>query len=223
MKSKYIIISIICLFIIGAGVCYSFYYKKNDGQEVYLLNNDTNWTDNTESPDDEASPYPQDNEEPVVTDKGNQEPLVYVHVCGAVVNPGVYVVKSGTRIVDLIDAAGGLTSDAAGDYINQAMEAADGQRIYIPTKDELKGLSLEEYVSGDNNDREDKTANKKVNLNTADEAELMSLPGIGQAKAKSIIEYRKKNGSFKDAADLMNIPGIKEGLLAKIVDLVIVK
>jgi competence protein ComEA len=67
------------------------------------------------------------------------------------------------------------------------------------------------------------TSDIRVNINTADETTLMSLPGIGKAKAKSIVEYRNKNGSFKTTEDLMKIPGIKEGLFAKIEDLVTVK
>jgi competence protein ComEA len=152
-----------------------------------------------------------------------EDPLIYVHVCGAVVNPGVYQVPEKARIIECIEAAGGLTLEAADDYINQAGKAEDGQRIYIPTQAELKELSLDEYISGDNNNQTDETAEKKININTADEKELMSLPGIGQAKAKSIIEYRKMHGDFKDPADLMNIPGIKEGLFARIKDLVIVR
>jgi len=99
----------------------------------------------------------------------------------------------------------------------------DGQRIYIPTKEELKELSVQDYITGDKSNQADSQAVRKVNINTADENELMTLPGIGQAKARSIIEYRKKNGSFKSITDLTNIPGIKEGLLARIEDMITVK
>ena len=99
----------------------------------------------------------------------------------------------------------------------------DGQRIYIPTKNELDELNIEEYVTGDIKNHSDSEASEKVNINTAGESELMSLPGIGQAKAKSIIDYRNKNGDFKAITDLMNISGIKDGLFAKIEDLIIVK
>jgi competence protein ComEA len=98
----------------------------------------------------------------------------------------------------------------------------DGQRIYIPTRNELFELSVDEYVLGDNFGKADNVGNK-VNINTADETELMSLPGIGQAKAKSIIEYRKKNGGFKANDDLMNISGIKERLFSQIEDMITVK
>lgn len=231
MKNKYIIIAAACLFLIVAGVCYSYSYKnkKNHRQEILLSSNDM---------DEEASiPEVYDanslimesilksndlDQQEVMAGELN-ESVIYVHICGAVVNPDVYQVEAGTRLVELIDIAGGLTPEAADEYINQAIEVEDGQRIYIPTKKELKELSVVDYVKGDNNNQEDREADKKVNINTADEAELMSLPGIGQAKAKSIIEYRKKNGSFKAVSDLMNISGIKEGLFARIENLVIVK
>ncbi len=229
MKNKYIIIIATCLFLIVAGVCYSCSYKKNNDQEILLLSDDIDEeaykVEDSDTKDLHVEGILQSDDlghQVAVAEEFN-ESVIYVYICGAVVSPSVYRVEAGTRIVDLIDAAGGLTPEAASDYINQAMEAEDGQRIYVPTKEELKELSLDAYVKGDNNNQVNEETSKKVNINTADEAELMSLPGIGQAKAKSIIEYRKKNGSFSAATDLMNISGIKEGLFAQIEDLVIIK
>ncbi|NLL71945.1 MAG: hypothetical protein GX237_00245 [Clostridiales bacterium] len=216
-KNKYIPILASGLFIIIAGVFYSCSYKENQGQEILLISqeNDSKQKDNQSNTNQNND---QDNADQTLwIQLDSVEEHIYVHLCGAVVKPDVYEVESGSRLKDLIVLAGGLTSDAAGDYINQASLVEDGQRIYIPTKDELKDLSLSDYISGDGDEGNDERGSK-VNINKADEAELMTLTGIGEAKAKSIVEYRKKNGEFKDIRDLMNVPGIKEGLFAQIED-----
>lgn len=241
MKNKYIVIIASCFFIIIAGVSYTCSYNKRHKEGVFLstleepscyevdLTNKQGKEDTSSFDEDSASNILQHGES-IQTENIIKElelEMIYVHLCGAIVYPDVYHVEAGTRLVDIIEMAGGLTPEAAGDYINQAMVAEDGQRIYIPTKDELKELTLAEYMKGDNSGqgekRADKEANSRVNINTADETELMSLPGIGQAKAKSIVEYRKKNGDFKDATDLKKIPGIKDGLFGPIADLITVK
>jgi competence protein ComEA len=228
MKNKYIVITAICLFIIIAGVCYSCSYKRNQGQEILLSSVDNQEESLKSEVKTDNELHTGDRKEPGLEryddiEDDLEEPMIYVHLCGAVVNPDVYKVKTGTRLVELIDIAGGLIPEAADDYVNQALTTEDGQRIYIPTKDELKSLGVTDYVAGDNNGQAIDNANNRVNINTADKTELMSLPGIGEAKANSIIEYRKKNGSFKTVADLMNISGIKEGLFTQIEDLVTIK
>ncbi|MDD4112745.1 MAG: helix-hairpin-helix domain-containing protein [Herbinix sp.] len=229
MKNKYIIITAFCLFLIVAGVCYSCSYKDNYEQEILLLSDDIDEEaykaegNDSDGLNIEGILQSNDLDHQVHITEDLNESVIYVYICGAVVSPDVYQVEEGTRIVDLIKTAGGLTPEAASNYINQAMEAEDGQRIYIPTRDELKELSLDEYIKGDNNYQASEETDKKVNINTADESELTSLPGIGQAKAKSIIEYRDKNGSFRAITDLMSISGIKEGLFAQIEELIIVK
>ena len=145
---------------------------------------------------------------------------IYVHVCGAVIDPGVYRIESGARLVNLIELAGGLTGDADGDYINQAMLVEDGQRIYIPTRDEVNSLSEGDnittvYITGDIGENQQDTV-PLIDINQADEEAFMSLPGIGQAKASNIMTYRSKKGKFKTIEELMNIPGIKEGLFQQI-------
>jgi len=138
-----------------------------------------------------------------------------------VINPGVYPAKEEARIVDLIKLAGGLTKGAAGDYINQAQLVTDGQRIYIPNQEELKELSTADYIAGEQKDTastntEGGEESALININTADKEELMSISGIGEVKATSIIAYREKNGKFNAIEELMNIPGIKEGLFSQI-------
>ncbi|HHT87483.1 MAG TPA: ComEA family DNA-binding protein [Clostridiales bacterium] len=231
MKNKHVTVIIACLFLILAGVSYSCSYRKNRGQEIVLTSVHNAQGDQEISKTEIMTGDSLCTEDCPDTESGQRgneeddlkETVIYVHICGAVVNPDVYKLERGTRLVELIDIAGGLTPDAADDYINQAMTVEDGQRIYIPTAEEIKELGVYDYLTGDNTYRANDKTNKKVNINTADETELMSLPGIGQAKARSIVEYRKKNGNFKSVNDLTNISGIKEGLLDKIKDFVTVK
>lgn len=136
-----------------------------------------------------------------------QQELIYVQVSGAVVKPGVYQVPAGSRVFVAVELAGGLTPEADEGSLNQAQALSDGQQIYV-------------YALGEAHDRpgDVQAADGRVNLNTATAEELMSLPGIGQAKADSIISYRESSGGFQAIEDLMKIEGIKEGVFSKIKD-----
>lgn len=157
----------------------------------------------------------------------NQNEL-YVYICGAVMKPDVYKVNEGTRLVEVVQLAGGLTIDAAEEYVNLAAPVQDGQKVYIPTKEEVKDMKTEgsssnldligdDLLSNSIKDNQVNT-NPKVNINTASEEELMSLPGIGKAKAASIIAYRQEHGTFKNIEEIMNIRGIKNSVFSKISD-----
>ena len=151
------------------------------------------------------------------------EGLIYVHISGAVNNPGVYEAREQARVYELVEVAGGLTEDAAGDFVNQASIVEDGDQIYIPCKEEIETLELSLPTSSSNKSKtsQDETI-KKVNINTASKEELMTLTGIGESKANSIIEYRQKHGSFSKIEDIMNISGIKEAAFSKISDYITV-
>ena len=133
---------------------------------------------------------------------------IWVYVCGEVRDPGVYELPEGSRITDAVEAAGGMTGDAAETYLNLAETLSDGQKIEVPSVEMAE--ALEEAAAQD--------ASGLVNLNRATEAELMTLSGIGESKAKEIIRYRESRGGFQKPEDLMNIPGIKEGVFHKIRD-----
>ncbi len=143
---------------------------------------------------------------------------VTVYVCGAVNSPGVYTLDAGLRIVDAIDAACGFAGDADDCYVNLATLLEDGQRIYIPTKEET-AVVPGDIMIGDTMETGSSTSGK-VNINYADEAALMTLPGIGEAKAALIIRYRTENGRFESVEDIMKIKGIKEGMFNKIKDMI---
>lgn len=151
----------------------------------------------------ETRPMGQEN----VTVTQTQEEC-YVYVCGAVFAPGVYVLAPGARIYEAIAQAGGLTEDAGITAVNQAQEVCDGLMIYIPTKEEAAAYPLASEQKQDG----------VVNLNTASETELMTLPGIGQTRAEAILAYRKMHGDFSSTEEIMNVDGIKEGLYNRIKD-----
>lgn len=124
----------------------------------------------------------------------------FVYVCGAVNEPGVYEFDEGARIFEVIDLAGGLDEDADPEALNLAALVKDGDRIRIPYLNEM-ATSADDGL---------------VDLNSADVEKLCSVPGIGEAKALAIIEYRESNNGFNDIEELKNIPGIKESTFNKI-------
>ncbi len=137
---------------------------------------------------------------------------VYVYVCGAVNTPGVYELSREARVFEAVQAAGGMAQDASAESVNLARTVADGEQIYVPTEEEArtqeKGVGEESTATG--------TEQGKVNINTASKEELMTLAGIGEAKAESILKYRDEHGSFRSVEELMEIEGIKEGVFGKI-------
>ncbi|MBO4289475.1 MAG: helix-hairpin-helix domain-containing protein [Lachnospiraceae bacterium] len=136
------------------------------------------------------------------------EPVLIVHVCGAVRNEGVYRLPAGSRIEDAVIAAGGFLPTADRDYCNLAQPVEDGQQIRVPTRAEAESLRESRRQQNDG----------LININTAKEEELMQLPGIGQARAQAIIAWREENGGFQTIEDIMKVPGIKESAFQKIKD-----
>lgn len=137
--------------------------------------------------------------------------MIAVYVCGAVADPGVYDLQEDARVVDAIEAAGGMREDAASDSINLAEHISDGMKIYIPTVSEANQMNISSANISAN-------ISNKVNINTATKEELMTLRGIGEARATDIIAYREKHGRFDKIEDIMNISGIKQSAFEKIKD-----
>ena len=135
-----------------------------------------------------------------------QEAVIFVDIKGAVKNPGVYQMKSGDRVKDALDAAGGLTGEADSQKVNLAQRVEDQMVIVVPKV----GEEATEIPSGVTSKEAAKDG--KVNINTATVEELKTLKGVGEKKAEAIIEYRKKNGSFKTKEDLMKVRGIGKKL-----------
>ena len=144
-------------------------------------------------------------------DTEEKQEAIYVHVCGEVVNPGVYRLHTGSRIYEALEAAGGLSDEASAEALNQAEQIEDGQQIYVPSREEKEQQILE-------NQSADPEEDGKVNLNTASKEQLKTLNGIGEAKATAIIQYREEHGGFQKIEELMEVEGIKESTFQKIMD-----
>ena len=143
-----------------------------------------------------------------------------VYICGSVVNPGVYYMDHGTRICDLVDTAGGMTEEACTSYWNLAEELYDGRMIYVPTAKEVEeNLSPDMWKQNSGQTTEGNgSSSGKININTATKEQLMTLSGIGESKADSIIRYRTENGNFSAVEDITKVSGIGEAMLNKIKD-----
>ena len=136
---------------------------------------------------------------------------VYVDIGGEVVNPMVAELDEGCRVQDAIEAAGGLTENADISEINRAAFIEDGDKIFIPSLEAAEGDAIEAFGSGGYSDG-------KVNINTADSAQLQELNGVGPATADKIISYREENGRFKDIEDIKNVSGIGDKTFEKFRD-----
>ena len=139
-------------------------------------------------------------------DSTTKEAVIFVDIKGAVKNPGVYQMKAGDRVKDALDAAGGLTGEADSQKVNLAQRVEDQMVIVVPKV----GEEATEIPAGATSKETPKEG--KVNINTATVEELKTLKGVGEKKAEAIIEYRKKNGSFKTKEDLMKVRGIGKKL-----------
>lgn len=184
LSAKAAVIGGVLLLLVGVGGLFS---KKEEGVEEMAVVETTVLTEKTE----------------VTT---SLEAVIFVDIKGAVKNPGVYQMKSGDRVKDALDAAGGLTGEADSQKVNLAQRVEDQMVIVVPkvgeeaTEIPVGGTSKEAAKDG------------KVNINTATVEELKTLKGVGEKKAEAIIEYRKKNGSFKTKEDLMKVRGIGKKL-----------
>lgn len=190
------------LAVVIAGIVYCVFFTEEKSTEVqYLTEEESN--------------------NPVISpEELREEKMIWVHICGAVKVSGVYSLPEGARVCDVIRMAGGLSEGAAADYVNQARFLLDGERVYIPEMTELTGLSASQYAAGQAVTLTGSSAGDgyPVNINTAGVSELMTLPGIGESRAESIIAYREQNGGFTSIEDIMQISGIKGAAYEKIKD-----
>ncbi len=195
VKTK-IIIAIIGIVIVTTIGLYYIKFTNENNNEIDIYQNEEEITENIAQEDIAI------------------EENITVHIIGEVKYPGVVVLKEGSRVVDAIEAAGGETDDADLNSLNLAYMLNDGEKIYVPNKQETKdenknyieeggGTNISQAGTDQNNSK-----NEKININTAGEDELMKITGIGESTAKKIIEYRNQNGRFKTIEDIKKIPGI---------------
>ena len=245
IEKKYITTIIVSIFILAAGAFYGYANVKENKTCVTSLSSTMETAEDEQNNLEHNQEKTQQTEEKSVvenktveektaqkqTDDTAEEKLsknkICVHICGQVKKPGVYEFDTCARISDGIKLAGGFTKKAAADAINQAEFLEDGTQIYIPSITEInvsqtKIKQLEEKTQSKTSVSTDVKTSSKVNLNLATKEELMTLPGIGEAKANSIITYREEHGAFKSIEDIKNITGIKDGVFNSISDYITV-
>lgn len=171
--------------------------------------------------------------------------VIWVHVCGAVRKAGVYELPAGSRVFEAVQEAGGFAADADESYVNQAQRLSDGAKLVIPTVEQVEeaagdsrteagrigiveqagvqeaGYGVSAAGTGDSDGRTDPvsvSADGRININTAPEAQLCEIPGIGATRAAAIAAYRQEHGGVSSIEEIMNVSGIKEGTYAKIKD-----
>lgn len=219
----YVSIGIFCLFTIfcGCGWKKEILLEHSQPESVSQRQDAARETDDQQSLEAEEIGSCLDGAETVaesLPEMADAEPdLIYVHVCGQVIEPGVYQLSKGARVFTAIEMAGGLTADADSASVNQAQVLGDGQMVYIPAVGEAwsgaeGGTSHSEST--------DTAVDGLVDINTADLETLMTLPGIGQGKAQSILDYRQEHGGFSSIEEIMQVDGIKEGTYAKFKDMI---
>ena len=199
-NKKILIILLIITLLIG-GLIYFFRLDNKDNEDITYIETTTKLVEET---------------------KANN----YVDVKGSVKKPGVYEFKENDRVIDAIKLAGGLTKNADTSNINLSKKLKSEMVIVINTKSELKNNNnltcdavwTREVIEVNNCIETENKTNNKININTADINKLTELDGIGESKAKTIIEYRTTNGLFKNIEDIKNISGIGESLYNKIKD-----
>ena len=240
MKYRYqaVKMAVILICVLAAGVCYSCDGRQDgwESGELPVMNapGDAGTSRAEDAPEGNGETGDSD---PYGNAKESEETAVsvcYVHICGEVVLPGVYEMEEGSRIFQVVERAGGFTERAAAQYLNMAQVVCDGMKIVVPDGESLDraeryGLDSEGGNHGagsagagvimpEGKSAGGSTAKEKVNLNTATREELMTLKGIGEAKADDIIAYRESHGGFQKIEDIKKISGIKDAAFEKIKD-----
>lgn len=158
--------------------------------------------------------------------------VLYIYICGAVKNPGVYELEAGSRLYEAVEQAGGLTESADETCLNLARQVIDGEQVVILTQQQTAALekagkytpgqasivSANSTIGVSNTTTASIQESGLVNINTATILELTSVSGIGESRAQAIVAYREKNGNFRSIEDIKKVDGIKEGLFTKIKD-----
>lgn len=223
---KIIKISVLTIVIIGISIYGLVSYKKQEKKSIRIENNLNESSKKNKS----------------IIKKDNISGNLVVDIKGEIKKPGIYKVNKNTRVIDVINLAGGLTEQADTSVINLSKKITDEMVIIIYSKDEIYNFietkqqeSIKqsicddgEIVNGacisneDGNNSENKITGK-LNINTATIEELQTLPGIGETKAKNIIEYRNNNGNFTKIEDVLEVPGIGNSIYDQIKENITVK
>jgi len=234
IKREFIAVAIALIVIIAGLIGYSI---DRSGHKI-IIDSESDKV-NAEKIDIEKSEEAGTIQRELETQKPEEE--IKVYVVGRVKNPGIVTLKKGDLINDAIIAAGGAEDDADLENINLVYKLTGNVMLRIRSRDEVKndpdkgsaagigvniitdsGSAVVSSEEGDGNYNGNNNNRGKININTATIDELDTLPGIGKATAKDIVDYREKNGGFKDIRDITKVPGIKEGRFNSIKDLITV-
>lgn len=211
IKNKKIILGILAIIII-ISICYYIYSENTNFLSIQEQNLEI----------DEQESENSNTENNNTTNETKEENVIIVHVSGAVNQEGVVELSENSRIADAIEKAGGLKEDACIDEINLAYLLEDGIKIHIPTMGEQKENNnlyiTDESKTIEKNNNPQKTG--KININTATQEELETLPGIGPTTSLKIINYRNENGKFKSIEDIKEVSGIGESKFNNIKDMI---
>lgn len=223
------------LIIISSGIGIYYFLSLEEESKLIsdsLLKKDTNIDDDTNTNNESLSNTDDDLSINKFTSIGdvvnNYEKTtsiakkLMVDIKGQVKNPGTYEVDLGTRVIDVINIAGGLTAISDTSLINLSKKVFDEMVIIVYSKDEVLNMNnnkqdiKNEVENNASIEDSNSSVNNIININTASVNELTTLSGIGEAKAQDIINYRESNGGFKTIDEIMNVTGIGESLFAKI-------
>ncbi len=196
---------------LAAGICYSCAPHEAESQPLVRTAEPAGEEGGQETPAGEPE---QEAGEPETA----EQKVCFVHVCGQVNAPGVYELEEGSRVYQAIERAGGFGPSAEQGWLNLAEPVTDGMKIQVPTIQEAEELKK----SGAAMAGEESALSGKVNINTAGREALMTLTGIGEARASDIISYRETQGPFERIEDIMKVSGIKEAAFQKIKDFITV-
>ena len=152
--------------------------------------------------------------QPAASQKPAAPKLFVVDVAGAVRRPGLYRLRSGSRIDDAITSAGGPTAKAQLDTVNLAAPIADGEQIVVPGRGVVSAATASSPAAGS-------SSSSPLDLNSASLEQLENLPGIGPVTAQKILDYRLQHGAFHSVAELQGVPGIGPAHMAQLKGLVI--
>ena len=216
----YIKVAVLAIIIGVCGILYCIHKNSNNNNNDITI--DISKQNNTEKQILEKETQTQQTNTSEIVKESELAAVnqIYVHICGSVNNSGVYMCDINSRLFEVIELAGGFTQEADETYLNLVEKISDGQRIYVPSKEEVLTGNIENISQVNNNQAQSNIATSLININTASKEQLMTLPGIGEAKALDIISYRSTNGNFKNTEDIKNISGIKESAYSKIKDLI---
>lgn len=210
------------VYLIAAGIILIgfFYFKKGDSQDKNTE------AENTQLMQKSRFSSSTTMENTASSSSVSESKTVTCDISGAVKHEGVYTLKNGARLQELIEAAGGTTSRAQLKAINRAVLLKDQDKIHIPYKGEKvenaatigTGTGSPASSTSSESGSSEQGSGEKINLNTANVADLQKLTGIGEKKAEQIIAYREQKGSFKKIEDLMQVSGIGEKTFASLKD-----